>query len=155
MRGAMGLEPLPVVGKLPREEDLSLDSPRAWIRDADAGTVELGPLGGSQLGLEGLVEIGKEIRGKHGEFVAVGAVVAFRSGSVLALAELDEQVERRHLHGFLDALGQLSVDPLAKTSRIAGTVPEAGGAEGIVHHPSGNMRFSPIASGSGASLKSS
>src|SRR5215470_17316771 len=120
MRGAMGLEPLPVVGKLPREEDLSLDSPRAWIRDADAGTVELG----------------KEIRGQHGEFVAVGAVVAFRSGSVLALAELDEQMERRHLHGFLDALGQLSVDPLPKTARIARTVPEAGGAEGIVHHPS-------------------
>lgn len=155
MRGAMGLEPLPVVGKLPRQEDLPLYSTRAWVRDAGADPFELGPLGGGQLRLEGLVEIGKEIRGKHGEFVAVGAVVAFRSGSVLALAELDEQVERRHLHGFLDALGQLSVDPLPKTARIARTVPEAGGAEGIVHHPSGNMRFSPIASGSGASLKSS
>ncbi len=72
----------------------------------------------------------------------------------MMLAELDEEMQRRHLYRFVDALGQLRVDALAQSPRVVRAVTEAGGPERVFHHALGNMRLRPRTRGSGAMLKS-
>src|SRR5262245_63984963 len=107
MRGAMSLEALPVVRKLPGQEHVPEELARARVYRIRAEAIELDPLRRARLSCEGLVEIAEEIRRQHDEFVAVSAAIAFRGRPAVPLAKLDQEMERGHLHGFLDALRQL------------------------------------------------
>ena len=108
----------------------------------------------AQLSREGLAEINEKIRGQRGELITVLTAITFRCRTTMTLAKLDEKMQGGHLYGFVDALGQLRVDALAKSARIVRAVTEAGGPERILHHALGNRRLSPRASGSGAMWKS-
>ena len=150
----MGLEALPVVRQLSRKPDLSAELTEAGIGALSTGRIELASLRGLDLSREGLAEVPKQIRGERRELVAIRAAVRLRRGPALVLAQLDEEMQRRHLHRFLDALGELRLDALAETSRIVLAVAQPRRAEGIFRHGGGNIRRSPAVKGSGFTLKS-
>ena len=116
--------------------------------------IELAPLTFSELALERLPQVAKQIRGEQGELVSIRPAVRLRSGTTLALAQLHEQMEGGHLDSFLDAVGELRLDALAEPARVVPSVAQARGAEGIIVHGAGNMRRSPAARASGFRLKS-
>lgn len=154
MGGAVGFEALPVIRKPLGEENLSAQPPGARVGGFGACPVECLSLVGSKLRLERFREVSQEIGGQRGELVPVVAALALRRRAIVASAELDQEVKRGHLHGFVDALGQLRVNALAQTTRVIRAVAEPGGAEGIVHQGVGNMRLRPTAMGSGVMPKS-
>src|SRR5690349_4247393 len=154
MRGAMGLEALPVIRQLSREPDLPVE-----LAGADTGAlftcrIELASLRGVDLAREGLAEVPQQIRGERRKLVAIRAAVRLRRRTALALPQFDEQMQSRHLHRFLDALAELRLDALAQPARIILPVAEPRGVEGILVHGAGNIRRRPAARGSGLTLKS-
>ena len=150
----MGFEALPVVRQLSRKPDLSVKLTRARIGTLSTCRIELASLRGLDFTREGFAQVAKQIRGEGRELVAIRAAVRLRRGTSLALAQLDEKVQRRHLHRFFDALGELRLDALAEPARIVLPVAQPRRAEGIVRHREGNIRRSPAARGSGFTLKS-
>src|SRR5262249_24668875 len=115
--------------------------------------IELASLGGLDFTREGFAQVAKQIRGERRELVAIRAAVRLRRGTTLALAQLDEEVQRCHLDRFFDALGELRLDALAEAARIVLPVAQPGRAEGIVRHRGGNIRRRPAAGGSGVTRK--
>src|SRR5215467_10158689 len=104
VRGAMGFEALPVVRQLSRKPDLPVKLTRARIGTLSTCRIELASLRGLDFTREGFAQVAKQIRGEGRELVAIRAAVRLRRGTPLALAQLDEKVQRRHLHRFFDAL---------------------------------------------------
>src|SRR5215467_9044175 len=102
MRGAMGFEALPVVRQLSRKPDLTVK--RARVGTLSTCRIELASLRGLDFTREGFAQVAKQIRGERRELVAIRAAVRLRRGTPLALAQLDEKVQRRHLDCFFDAL---------------------------------------------------
>ena len=150
----MDFEALPVVRQLSRKPDLPVKLTRARIGPLSTCRIELASLRGLDFTREGFAQVAKQIRGEGREFVAIRAAVRLRRGATLALAQLDKEVQRRHLDRFFDALGELRLDALAEPARIVLPVAQPRRAEGIVRHRGGNIRRSPAARGSGFTLKS-
>src|SRR5258705_122257 len=71
-----------------------------------------------------------------------------RRGSPGRGAEIDHELERGHLHGFLDALAELGLDALHQPARVAVLVRERA-VDGPLAHGAANMRARPSASASG------
>src|SRR5262249_26862647 len=113
VRGAMGFEALPVVRQLSRKPDLPVKLTLAPLCALSTCRIELAPPRGIALTREGSAQVAKQILGERRELVAIRAAVRLRRGTTLALAELDEEVQRRHLHRLFDALGELRLDALA------------------------------------------
>jgi len=158
MRLGMGrpvhLEALPVVRQAPGEEDLAAQLTRARI-----GLIGARPLQGQaalrvEPSFEGSPKVREEISSQGLKLLTVLTAVRFRRRPPVPLAELDEQVERRHFHGLLDALRQLGVDALEQAAAIVRPVAEPGGPEGVLRHGASSMRLSPCARGSGVIPKS-
>ena len=145
---------LPVVGQLPGEEDLAAQLTRARIGAPSPRPLQIRAPVRIETGFEGPPEMLEEVAGQGVELLTVPTAVTLRRRPVVPLSELDEQVERGHLHRLFDALRQLRVDALDQSARVVGAVAKPGSPEGVVRHGVSSMRLSPRASGSGVIPKS-
>src|SRR5713101_2096994 len=148
------LETLPVVGQLPREEDLAAQLTRAPIGALGAHPLQVRAVLRIERGFEGPPKMREEVVSQGLELLTVGTAVRLRCRAVVSLAELDEQVERGHFHRLFDALRQLRVDALDQAARVVRAMAKPGGLEGMVRHGVSSMRLSPWASGLGVILNS-
>ena len=142
-------EALPVVGQLPSEEDLAAQLTRARIGAPGPRPLQVRAALRIEQSVEGPPKMREEVASQGLELLTVGTAVRLRRRAVAPLAELDEQVERGHLHRLFDTLRQLRVDALDQAAGIVRAVAKPGGLEGMVRHGVASMRVSPWASGSG------
>src|SRR5258708_7155708 len=109
-RGTTHLNPLDRV--LRCEMNRLLDRLRASTKRG------LWPADGGHLRGERLAEIFQQVHAQGVEFPAIGLAIAGGRGTLVPLAELDEQLQRRHLDRLLDPLGKLRLDALEKAAGI-------------------------------------
>src|SRR5262249_23859913 len=117
------------------------------------GALELGAVGAGELGLEGTVQMREDVGAEPLELLAVGVVRSLGRRAAVVLAELDHQLERRHVHRLGDSLSQLGLDALDQAPRIAVLVGKSA-AKWVRAHEAAAIRRSPSARGSGSMPKS-
>jgi len=152
VRGAVGLEPLPVVGKLAREEHLAGEE-RLGFANSGLGPKQSRSLVREELGKKCRSEMGEESAGDLLELLPVRGAIRVGSGASMMPAKLHHQPEARHFHGLLDALAELRLDALKEPSRVAVLLAERP-VECALAHGAASIRASPRARGSGAMPRS-
>ena len=85
MSGAVCLEALPVIRKLPRKEDLPAQPTGPRVGAPRARLVQLASLVGAEIRCERLSKRGQEIGRQRVEFVPIVAAIALRRGSAVPL----------------------------------------------------------------------
>src|SRR6266849_3068548 len=136
----IALEALPVVGEPPGQPYLAGEQARGLVARGGLGLVEVRAQVRRQLGHVDVPQPREQGARAGLELGAIGGAGALGRGASRGRAQIHHELERGHLHGFLDALDQ--------PARIAVLVRE-GAAQRPLAHGAANMRLRPAARGSG------